>query len=162
MKHVRMSKPIPVKKPTIAAPTRTKISPRSRLYFPPGDDIWIEVYDHVDGPIEQVQFAVDELSLEIAQSTLAKLFALHSDDSGLAIECLAGVPVRTLERIEDCNDLVISWVWNLVTLRWRCVRSRWINDCCCTGALCGTLTEHFERQNSHVLPLPLDFVRAWS
>ncbi len=38
--------------------------------------------------------------------------------------------------------------------------SRCISDCCCKHGSCGTLTEHFERENSHVLPLPLNFVGA--
>ena len=86
------------------------------MHFPPGENVWVEVEYHINQPIQQIEFAVDELRPGAVQASRVQLMAIDRNDARLAGEGFRGVSVVTLERVKYRGNLIIVWVWDMVIL----------------------------------------------
>jgi len=91
---------------TVGPPTRITVTPRSGLYLPPSEDIWIEFHDDVCYPIQQFQFGINGFNWMVPQSLRVCAVVAYGDDPRLM--WISGIVVVAcfLIGIEDCNDFV--------------------------------------------------------
>lgn len=96
---------------TVRPPTCITVTPRSGLYLPPSENIWVEFHDDIGYPIQQFQFCTNGFNWMVPESLRVCAVVVYSDNPGFM--WISGIVVVAcfLIGIEDCNDFIHTRIW---------------------------------------------------